>query len=82
MKTKEQLIAELKTEFATLQTGNDQDGYVQLSADKYEETISEWADVRLAQAKAEADAEAKAQAKASLLERLGLTQEEFNTLTA
>ena len=29
-----------------------------------------------------AEAEAKAQAKAALLERLGLTQEEFNTLTA
>jgi hypothetical protein len=27
-------------------------------------------------------AQAKAQAKATLLERLGLTQEEFNTLTA
>ena len=30
----------------------------------------------------QAEAEAKAQAKAVLLERLGLTQEEFNTLTA
>ncbi len=29
-----------------------------------------------------AEAEAKAQAKVELLERLGLTQEEFNTLTA
>jgi hypothetical protein len=34
------------------------------------------------QAQIEAEAEAKAQAKAALLERLGLTQEEFNTLTA
>jgi hypothetical protein len=30
----------------------------------------------------EAEAQAKAQAKAVLLERLGLTQEEFNILTA
>jgi hypothetical protein len=30
----------------------------------------------------QAEAQAKAQAKAALLERLGLTQEEFNTLTA
>ena len=30
----------------------------------------------------QAEAEAKAQVKATLLERLGLTQEEFNTLTA
>jgi hypothetical protein len=34
------------------------------------------------QAAQEAEAQAKAQAKAVLLERLGLTQEEFNTLTA
>jgi hypothetical protein len=31
---------------------------------------------------AQAESELKAQAKAALLERLGLTQEEFNTLTA
>jgi precorrin-6B methylase 1 len=30
----------------------------------------------------QAEAQAKAQAKAALLERLGLTQEEFNILTA
>jgi hypothetical protein len=30
----------------------------------------------------QAEAQAKAQAKAVLFERLGLTQEEFNTLTA
>jgi hypothetical protein len=30
----------------------------------------------------EAEAQAKAEAKAALLKRLGLTQEEFNTLTA
>jgi len=34
------------------------------------------------QAAQQAEAEAKAQSKAALLERLGLTQEEFNTLTA
>jgi hypothetical protein len=34
------------------------------------------------QAAQAAEAQAKAQAKAALLERLGLTQEEFNTLTA
>jgi hypothetical protein len=35
-----------------------------------------------AQATALAETEAKAEAKAELLERLGLTQEEFNTLIA
>jgi hypothetical protein len=38
-------------------------------------------DIAEAEAK-KAEAQAKAQAKAALLERLGLTQEEFNTLTA
>lgn len=82
MKTKEQLIAELKTEFPTLQTGNDQDGYVQLSVDEYDATILQWADVRLAEAKAKADAELKVQAKAELLERLGITEDEAKLLLA
>lgn len=38
-------------------------------------------DIEKAEAR-KAEAQAKAQAKAVLLERLGLTQEEFNTLTA
>ena len=50
-----------------------------------EEIANHQEQVRIRQehlAKQEAEAEAKAQAKAVLLERLGLTQEEFNTLTA
>jgi hypothetical protein len=38
-----------------------------------------YADLAIAE---QAEAEAMAQAKAALLERLGLTQEEFNILTA
>jgi hypothetical protein len=38
-------------------------------------------DIEKAEAR-KAEAQAKTQAKAVLLERLGLTQEEFNTLTA
>jgi hypothetical protein len=50
-----------------------------------EMTNEEFAQHQAGQAIVEADAlqaQAKAQAKAVLLERLGLTQEEFNTLTA
>jgi hypothetical protein len=50
-----------------------------------EMTDDEFAQYQIDQAKFAADkaeVEAKAQAKAVLLERLGLTQEEFNTLTA
>jgi hypothetical protein len=46
-----------------------------------QQQIDTAADLATRQAK-EAEAQAKAQAKAVLLERLGLTQEEFNTLTA
>ncbi len=43
------------------------------------ELLSQWDEVQELIA---SEAQAKAQAKAALLERLGLTQEEFNTLTA
>ena len=82
MTTKQEIKNQLKAEFSTLQTGNDQDGYVQLSADEYEAIISEWADVKLAQAQAETEAQAKAQAKAELLERLGITADEAKLLLA
>ena len=50
-----------------------------------EMTDDEFAKYQIDQAEYQAqkaEAQAKAQAKAALLERLGLTQEEFNTLTA
>ncbi len=45
------------------------------------EFVQHQLDIEKAEAR-KAEAQAKAQAKAVLLERLGLTQEEFNTLTA
>ncbi len=47
-----------------------------------EQLESDAADRAEYKAKIETEAQAKTQAKAVLLERLGLTQEEFNTLTA
>jgi pantoate kinase len=44
--------------------------------------FAEYEATQVAQLARQAEAQAKAQAKAVLLERLGLTQEEFNTLTA
>ena len=50
------------------------------------EELADWhtlcAEHRLRLDEEKAEAQAKAQAKAVLLERLGLTQEEFNILTA
>ena len=80
MTTKDEMINTLKAEHPTLQTGNDNDGYTQLSADDYETTISEWADARL---KKEAKAAAALQAEAdkeALLAKLGITADEAKLL--
>jgi hypothetical protein len=82
MKTKQEIITELKLEFPTLRIGDDDNGYTDLSAKEYEVTISQWADGRLERIAKEAEAEAKAQAKAELLERLGITADEAKLLLA
>ena len=77
--TKEELIAQLKSEHPVLTYGIN-DEVFEMTSEQYEETISNWADVRMAKAKAKADAEtasiANESAKAALLERLGITNEE------
>jgi len=80
MTTKQKMINLLKTEFPTLQYGNEEIGYTQLSDNEYDNIINEWADARLVKETQQAEAEAKAQAKAALLERLGITQDEANLL--
>lgn len=82
MTTKKQMIELLKAEFPTLRVGDDDSGYIELSADEYEAKIAEWADARLAREAKAAEAEAKAAAKAALLERLGITEDEAKLLLA
>ena len=80
MTTKAEMITIIKAENPTLQVGNDEQGYTQLSAADYEATITQWADARLAK---EAEAEARVQAaddKAALLAKLGITADEFKIL--
>lgn len=80
--TAAQIKARLKSEYPVLLKGSDEVGYEEMSKLEYDATIQEWVDYQLnliAQEKARIE---KAQAKAVLLERLGLTQEEFNILTA
>jgi hypothetical protein len=59
--------------------GLTKESIVRLATD---EEIAEYEARKAKFAAIKAEAELKAQAKAALLERLGLTQEEFNTLTA
>jgi len=80
MTTKNEMIKSLKTEYPTLKTGNDQDGYTELSDKDYEAQIAEWAHVRLLKELVAIEAEAKATAKAELLERLGITADEAKLL--
>jgi hypothetical protein len=80
MTTKQKMISELKLEFPTLRIGNDDDGYINLSDEEYQTKISEWANARLAKLAKVAEAEAKEVAKAAILERIGLTADELQTI--
>lgn len=84
MATLSKKIAELKAKYPTLKTGDDLTGYVELSADEYEQKITDWANAELAQEAALADelakAEAAATAKKALLDRLGITADEAKLL--
>jgi hypothetical protein len=76
MTTKQEMIDLLKTEFPTLQVGDEDNGYTELSAEDYEAQIAEWADVRLKKEAVVIETEAKALAKGELLTKLGITAEE------
>ena len=87
MKTKSQFIAELKSEYLTIQIGSDAIGYTELTAAEYEAQISEWAHTLLAKQEAQALAEEeKAEAEAAKaiatakLEALGLDIDDLNAL--
>jgi len=56
-----------------LRIGDDNSGYTDLTADKYEAQIAEWAANRLAKETRLTEAEA---AKAALLDKLGITADE------
>ena len=80
MTTKTEIVNQLKLEYPTLKSGNDEVGYEDLSAKDYEATISKWADNVLADnAKAEAEIKAAAD-KAALLAKLGISAEEAKLL--
>ena len=80
MTTKQEMIDLLKVEFPTLQVGDDDKGYTQLSNEDYEATIAQWADARLAKEQAKAEAETARQTKISAYQKLGLTDAEIEAL--
>lgn len=70
MKTKIEIIAELKTQYPTLKSGSDETGYTDLSPTDYEATIELWADNQLAEEAKAAEAEAIATAKTDAIDKL------------
>ena len=87
MTTKKEMIEIIKAENPTLQIGDDQKGYTQLSNEEYDAVINEWATARLAKEKIKLEAQAQAQEtqakqteRQSILERLGLTADEAQLL--
>jgi len=80
MSTKTEMIAIIKAENPTLQVGDDEQGYTQLSAADYEAQIAEWADARLADEAKVAEAAQTATDKAALLAKLGITADEAKLL--
>jgi hypothetical protein len=80
IKTKNEIIAELKAQHPTLRSGSDETGYSDLSASDYDTTINAWAEdlhLRLVSDAALATAKIEAQAK---LAALGLTTDDLKAL--
>jgi hypothetical protein len=74
MTTLNEMIAIIKAENPTLQVGDDEQGYTQLSATDYEAQITQWAENRFAKeakiAAEEAEAQTIATAKLDAVEKL------------
>lgn len=78
--TKEQLIAQFKIDYPTLQTGNDEQGYTQLEAEDYEATIERWADNVILENSLIAEKQAAKNAATAKLSALGLTIDDLAAL--
>ena len=80
MKTKLQIITELKSLHPSLKKGDDNSGYIELSDQEYESTITQWADNLLLKETEQTEAQAKAAQRQALLTRLGITEDEARLL--
>jgi hypothetical protein len=76
MTTKAQLTKELKAQYPTLKTGDDEVGYTDMSPSEYQATIELWVENKLAELAKITESENKETAKAALLSKLGITADE------
>lgn len=70
MTTKTEMIATLKTENPTLQVGDDERGYTDLTGADYEAQIEQWAENRLTKDARIAEAKSVELAKLNAIEKL------------
>jgi len=80
MKTKLEIIAELKAEHPTLKEGSEELGYTQLTDEEYKNPIERWANNLIAQQELEAAVKKAEADKATLLAKLGITADEARLL--
>ena len=80
MKTKNEIITQLKTENPTIRVGSDQVGYTELTPEEYEATILEWADFELEKADKEAERADNKASKLAAYQKMGLTQAEIDAM--
>ena len=78
--TKNEMIEQLKAEYPTLRTGNEESGYTNLNAEDYEATIAQWADNLIAAQSAETEAKAAKAAAQAKLAAIGLTTDDLKAL--
>tara|TARA_R110000822_G_scaffold39842_4_gene109029 strand:+ start:471 stop:710 length:240 start_codon:yes stop_codon:yes gene_type:complete len=77
MTTKLEKMAAFKAQYPTLKVGSEETGYTELNAKDYEAKIAEWAEHELAK---EAEELAAAQEKQTILDKLGLTENDLKAL--
>ena len=80
MTTKEEMIAIIKAENPTIQIGDEDSGYTDLTGAEYDAQIAEWADGRLVREARESEQNQAIKDKAALLAKLGITADEFKLL--
>jgi hypothetical protein len=80
MTTLNEMIEIIKAENPTLQVGDDEQGYTELTASEYDEQVLEWATNRLAKLTEQAEAEAAKAAAQAKLAALGLTTDDLKAL--
>ena len=78
--TKNEIITQLKADHPTLRTGNEEDGYTELTASEYEAIIDSWADTQLAELQKVTAEQAAKEAAKTKLAALGLTTDDLAAL--